>query len=652
VFRVFVACVAPTRGAAVLLPFVLAVAGPAQSAPCPPNLPVGVASFGAARAGGRLFVVGGHLGPTHTHARANLTGGVWSWSAKEGGTWRQHADDAPLQGAAVVAVGEGVWRIGGLAALNDEPEREDLRSSATVRALDASADRWNDAPSLPAARSSHDACVVDGRVFVVGGWNVDGAAKTWRDRMLVLDLARPHDGWSERPQPFRRRALAVAVAGGRILACGGLDEHGRTSRAVDVYDVASGAWTRGADLPGDGFGCSATTLGGAAYVLLADGTLATWDAAKNAFAVVDRIAVPRMFPELVALDDGRAAVLGGAVGVGRTTLTEVVQTTVGAPFASAVGDIRFPGAARQRSAASLDGARLHLVGGNRTVEQHDFRAASFVDEHVVADLARGEARVVGRAPDSRQSAVAVADRAGGATALGGFGPAADDRGRSLDGALRVRPKPPETTAASLRLPLPLTQFGAFRHDGALYVVGGLDYAGNRSDAFRLSTAVYRAPETSDEGGFVPVPELTLAVPRRAFGCAVLDGRAYVVGGMTDSFRSVADCESLDLGARRRELFPAPRRPRISPELLAVGGRLFLCGGLSDRGEGLRPDASVEVFDPVERRWSVATENAPLTGPHVGVTAFDARRLLYWTTFAAEGRLRFAFLDLGSFVPRG
>lgn len=287
-------------------------------------------------------------------------------------------------------------------------------------------------------------------------------------------------------------------------------------------------------------------------------------------------------------------------------MTEIVRTTAGGPFVSAAGEIAFPGAARQRSAAHVEGARLHLIGGKRTVEQHDFRAASFVDEHVVADLARGEARIVGQAPDSRRSAVAVGAPSGGAFAVGGFGPAEDDRGRSLASTLQVRSKPPSTAAGEPRLPLPLTQFGAFRHGDALYVVGGLDDAGGRSDAFRLSTTVFRAPTEP------------------------------AVGGMADSFRSVADCESLDLGARRRELFPSPRRPRISPELLAVGGRLFLCGGLSDRGEGLRPDPSIEVYDPVERRWSVATESAPLTGPHVGAAVLDDRRLLYWTTFAAAG----------------
>lgn len=87
--------------------------------------------------------------------RGNLTGAVWSWSAADGGDWRRQAADAPLQGAAVVAVDDGVWRIGGLAALNDEPEREELRSTPTVRALNPSAVAWTDASSLPEARSSN-----------------------------------------------------------------------------------------------------------------------------------------------------------------------------------------------------------------------------------------------------------------------------------------------------------------------------------------------------------------------------------------------------------------------------------------------------------------------------------------------------------------
>jgi Kelch motif len=55
---------------------------------------------------------------------------------------------------------------------------------------------------------------------------------------LVFDLAQKDGRWEELPTPpFRRRALAVASIKGKVYVLGGLTEHGKVVKSVDLYDL-------------------------------------------------------------------------------------------------------------------------------------------------------------------------------------------------------------------------------------------------------------------------------------------------------------------------------------------------------------------------------------------------------------------------------
>jgi hypothetical protein len=48
--------------------------------------------------------------------------------------------------------------------------------------------------------------VIGDKLFVVGGWKLDGkgTAGAWHDTALVLDLAAEKPAWKSFPQPFKR----------------------------------------------------------------------------------------------------------------------------------------------------------------------------------------------------------------------------------------------------------------------------------------------------------------------------------------------------------------------------------------------------------------------------------------------------------------
>jgi N-acetylneuraminic acid mutarotase len=219
----------------------------------------------------------------------------------------------------LVAHRNHIIRTGGMAARNNPGEKQDLVSSAAVLQFDTRTLRWDALPSLPDVRSSHDAVVVGDTLVVGGGWSLSGGtnAPAWPDHGLTLDLRHPERGWKKFQQPFRRRALALAAIGTKIHFIGGMDSDNKPTLAVDVYDLASGAWSKGPDLPEGrfkGFACSAIAQSGSIYANMFQGDLLRLTAGSNTWEKVGRVTHPRMAHRLVTAGDRQLIVLGGEDG--------------------------------------------------------------------------------------------------------------------------------------------------------------------------------------------------------------------------------------------------------------------------------------------------------------------------------------------------
>jgi N-acetylneuraminic acid mutarotase len=206
-----------------------------------------------------------------------------------------------------------------MAARNHEKEKQDLYSTTLAQRFDPETKQWEDLPSLPAPRSSHDAVVKDGKLYVVGGWQLTGGTNkpVWPANALVLDLAHPEIGWKEFPQPFQRRALAAAATGSRLYCIGGMDSNNKTTLAVEVYDLTTGKWSKGPDLPpgpNKGFSCSAIALNGRVYANAFQGDLLRLSSDGNSWEVVGRVQQPRLAHRLVTAGKTQLIVLGGEDG--------------------------------------------------------------------------------------------------------------------------------------------------------------------------------------------------------------------------------------------------------------------------------------------------------------------------------------------------
>ncbi|MEM1180793.1 MAG: PQQ-binding-like beta-propeller repeat protein [Acidobacteriota bacterium] len=319
-----------------------------------PDLDEGIASFGGAVAGDSLYVYGGHIGGVHKHSSQNLSHRFQRLDLNDPKGWEDIGDNVQgLQGLALVPYGEKVCRVGGLDARNETLEQEeDLVSVADVACFDPATQAWTDLPPLPAPRSSHDAAVLGDTLYAAGGWQLRGKdlEPVWHGDMVALDLSSAEPEWKSIPQPFKRRALAVATAAGKVVVCGGLGPES-TSLSVDIYDPETAEWSSGPELqvaqgPMRGFGVSAFGVDGQVLLSGGDGVIFSLVPGEDEWKKVGKLETARFFHRLLPHKD-RLIFIAGAARGGHLGTAEVVamdSLQVEAPKIVTVGDAwRWPG---------------------------------------------------------------------------------------------------------------------------------------------------------------------------------------------------------------------------------------------------------------------------------------------------------------------
>ncbi len=327
--------------AAAVVSHALALESPAPTSPdvsravpaALPPMPEGVTSFGAVTSDGWLYAFGGHKGERHEYCAEMVSGAFYRLNLRDGQSWETLESAAPGQGQPLVAYAGQVYRFGGMAARNHAGEKQDLFSTTLAQHFDPRSGIWQDLAPLPAPRSSHDAVVIGSKVYIVGGWQLSGGETqpVWPDRGWMLDLADAGAQWKEFPQPFRRRALAVAALGSRIFCIGGMDSDNQPTLAVDILDTATEQWSKGPDLPpgkSKGFSCSAIAQDGRIYASAFQGDLLRLAADEQSWEVVGRLAHPRLAHRLVAAAPPQLIALGGEDGHQKRPELEVLTPAI------------------------------------------------------------------------------------------------------------------------------------------------------------------------------------------------------------------------------------------------------------------------------------------------------------------------------------
>ncbi|MFN0185446.1 MAG: Kelch repeat-containing protein [Aquabacterium sp.] len=209
-------------------------------------MPVGLAKFGAAAVGTRVFTAGGY-DTLRTALQFDTATGAWT----SGPVMPNGSDNL-----AVAAVAGRVHAIGG--------------EARTVHQIfDPVAGSWSIGPASPRLRFASSIVVLDGRLHLIGGWNGDNGAT---GSLTSHDVYDPVAGtWSSAAAlTTARNAAGAAVLDGRIVVIGGrapgIRAGDQTSLAsCEIYDPALDRWTDGPALPQARAGLAAVTFQGRIY---------------------------------------------------------------------------------------------------------------------------------------------------------------------------------------------------------------------------------------------------------------------------------------------------------------------------------------------------------------------------------------------------
>lgn len=602
-------------------------------------MPEAFTSFGAAAQGGYLYMIGGHTGAAHEYHNEGFNEVFWRLNLKDRTSWEVLPGGVGLQSVALVSDGDRLYRVGGMTADNAPGEDDDLRSTDEVAAYDPLTRQWSGMPALPDVRSSHDAVVHKGKVFVFGGWKLakdplskEPNAENWHDTALVLDPSSEAPKWSAIKQPFKTRALAVASNGECIYAIGGMTPDGMSSKAR-IYNPEINEWSSAPDLPGFAFGTSAFGLNGRVFATNWEGKLFSHAPGEEAWRADGGLTFGRFFHRLVAVSETELAGIGGVTRGGQIRNIEWLTPGQSGPSIASL-TLPNPGPAKARQGIFMYQNTLYTFGGNNSVLDHQFKPENFVNDAFKISLPSLRAERIADLPVNRQSFKTFmtgtqdrfAEKLG--FAVGGYGhngeaavTHADIFLYSIDANVWEK--------FEVSLPAPLTQFGLTRHDGKVYLFGGLDFdpARGKRERFQESNGIYVWDPEGKARSFTALePELPIA--RRAFGGASLDGKYYIVGGMKANFEEVDHCNVFDYETGEWSEIPNPSDARLSPKLIPMNGKLYLVGGSSPTLEGFVRNTSIECFDPATGEWSMVVEDIGENLGELQAFAFGEQLLLY------------------------
>lgn len=165
----------------------------------------------------------------------------------------------PVSGAGGVVYNDKIYIIGGFDS--------DYKHSALVQIYDPLHNSWSYGTPLPAGRSGHEAVLLDGKIYAIGGnRSEDGSTSYTSDVVEVYD---PNTNtWSDgEPLPEARVSMAAGVRNGKIYVMGGANVDKVPQDTTFVFDPGTGEWSTEWPMPTARVTCGAAVVGDYIYVV-------------------------------------------------------------------------------------------------------------------------------------------------------------------------------------------------------------------------------------------------------------------------------------------------------------------------------------------------------------------------------------------------
>jgi N-acetylneuraminic acid mutarotase len=563
------------------------------------------AEANGAAANGKMYVFGGQYSGITQTLRSDRYDPATD-------TWTRIADLPELiTHAPVVVDGNTLWIIGGYLGLDKKD------STNHVWKYNTTTNTYSAGPALPAPRGGGGAAIVGRQLHYFSGAvrrDSIGAATIDMADHYVLNLDGGTSWTSSSPMPNPRNHLAAAAIGNTVYLIGGQHgEHEGTTaqQQVDAYDVATGIWSRKADLPVPRGHISASTFPLNGKIITVGGsvvgsnggnpsnTLFEYDPATNAWRTLTPLPGARKSP-VADIINGTIVVNGGRTtsAPSTTTWSGVLAgspaTTTGAWSTAAAA----PQSVLDAGGTEL-GGKIYLVGGKTSAGPHNTVRVFDPSSQVWTTLASK--------PGTAVENPAVVGHNGMLYSVGGSSGAFTGAVNSL-----YRFNPATNTWTTLpSMPTARGGAAAVVVNGVIWVVGGMNSSGaslNTTERFDIATGRWSSGPA-------------MITPRDNPGLAVVNGTIYAFGGRTrlsngtEQAPRLTSTESLAAGATgwtARASMPTGRRA------MAVGvlnGKIIAAGG-EKQADG-RTFPQTEEYNPLTNTWRSL---APMRSPRHGAVA--------------------------------
>ena len=182
-------------------------------------------------------------------------------------TWTQKADMPTPRSASTSVVNGKIYAIGGT-ALNQKQWRLD-----TVEVYDPATDTWARAKSMNHARDGAAISVVDGKIYVMGGTGWPQIPNHPGPFLSSMEVYNPKTNqWREiGDMPAAKSSHTASVIDGKIYVIGGFFRGNgldvRYFKTIEIYHPETDRWTQKPDMPISKFGHAAEVINGNIYIL-------------------------------------------------------------------------------------------------------------------------------------------------------------------------------------------------------------------------------------------------------------------------------------------------------------------------------------------------------------------------------------------------
>jgi N-acetylneuraminic acid mutarotase len=164
-------------------------------------------------------------------------------------------------GYAAAGVIDGKLYVAGGAACN-WGSTGDQHSVPNLWVYDPATNTWTAKTPMPTPRSHAGAAVIDGKLYVVGGYNMH---VTCFDNMIVYDPVT--DSWTPKaPLPSTRAWPKAEMVNGILYVFSGNDGGSNFLTRVDAYNPVADSWTTCTPMPESAYCVMSGVIGGVIYV--------------------------------------------------------------------------------------------------------------------------------------------------------------------------------------------------------------------------------------------------------------------------------------------------------------------------------------------------------------------------------------------------